>query len=96
MLNEIKLIFTVSDGIDFIQDEIKIRISRSIILRPKFIESFAIVKLNTDITVGYVMYTAKAVLDKNHVGVSGSHRISYSIHSINDIAARDIFKIDQK
>lgn len=95
-INEIKLIFTVSDGIDYVQDEIKIRISRSTIFRPKFIESFAIVKLNADITVGYVMYTARAEFDENQVGVSHPHRIFYSIHSIDDIAARDIFQIDQK
>lgn len=42
------------------------------------------------------MYTARAEFDQNRAGVSHPHRISYSIHSIDDIAARDMFRIDQK
>ncbi|KAI1730641.1 cadherin domain-containing protein [Ditylenchus destructor] len=73
---------------------IKIRISRSTTSRPKFVQLASTVELATGTPVGFVPFTAHAIFDETMTGVSHPHKIVYSIHSVDDLLAADLLKID--
>uniref|UniRef100_A0AC34GE32 Cadherin domain-containing protein n=1 Tax=Panagrolaimus sp. ES5 TaxID=591445 RepID=A0AC34GE32_9BILA len=52
------------------------------------------VTLTSSTPVGVILYTAKATFDETRTGISHPHRLLYSIHHVDDIAARDCLRID--
>uniref|UniRef100_A0A914QL07 Cadherin domain-containing protein n=1 Tax=Panagrolaimus davidi TaxID=227884 RepID=A0A914QL07_9BILA len=94
-LSEVKLSVAVSDGIAEIIDKLTIKISRSATIpRPEFSIPSDSVTLTSSTPVGMVLYTAKAIFDETRSGISHPHRLLYSIHHVDDVAARDSLRVD--
>lgn len=51
-------------------------------------------ELAADTPVGFVPFTARAVFDESGTGVSHPHRIVYAIHSVDDVAAGEMLRMD--
>uniref|UniRef100_A0A914HYR1 Uncharacterized protein n=1 Tax=Globodera rostochiensis TaxID=31243 RepID=A0A914HYR1_GLORO len=91
--------FSVSDGVDTINDQIHVRIRQNSHgkLRPQFEQSEAIVELGNNLPVGFVLHQAKAGMKLFENSEDLSHprrRLQYSLHSSDDLAASEVFRVD--
>ncbi|KAL3074151.1 hypothetical protein niasHS_014981 [Heterodera schachtii] len=101
MARNLVVLFSVTDGVDTINDKINVRIRQNSPggkLRPKFVQSLTMVELGTHLPVGFVLFQANAKLETSDDKEEENDRISplqYSLHSSDDIAATaEVFRVD--
>ncbi|VDM48291.1 unnamed protein product, partial [Toxocara canis] len=94
-VTEFHLEFNVSDGIDQESGKIIVEVSRSPQRRPKFSAHHYKTQISEKTPIGSVIYTMRATVDESGLTRRTANKmIIYSIHSVENLAAADKFRID--
>uniref|UniRef100_A0A915PC44 Uncharacterized protein n=1 Tax=Setaria digitata TaxID=48799 RepID=A0A915PC44_9BILA len=92
-ITELKLKFTVSDGVDAVEGTVTVEISRGYRSRPEFDIEHLQICVSKRVPVGTIVHTLKASVEQLNGSVT-DRGIVFGIHVVEDIAVADKLRIN--